>query len=193
MPQHQRPDLANDLRRRFAVVGAAGFDTVAPEIVPVAIVDVGARETQVPNTQSRIGTDVIQGGVGFLPELGIQVGTAAGLFVERCIVACDATTRVRLRTGGPAGTTTGLTTRPRDTRRGLGASSVGLLTRANDHAAGSGSELLNFWLLANTPIEIPLEILLAPGQEIHWDVVAANQFLTVGWFFDAIVDLSVVP
>jgi len=38
MPRHNRPDLAELLRREFSTDPPGGFDTVSPEIVPVAIV-----------------------------------------------------------------------------------------------------------------------------------------------------------
>lgn len=38
MPRHNRPELAELLRREFATDPPGGFDTISPEIVPVAIV-----------------------------------------------------------------------------------------------------------------------------------------------------------
>lgn len=44
MPRHNRPDLAEGLRRKYATDPPGAFDTISPEIVPVEIV--GVLETE---------------------------------------------------------------------------------------------------------------------------------------------------
>lgn len=39
MPQIHAPELAAQIREQYGVRGAQGFDTIAPEIIPVTIVD----------------------------------------------------------------------------------------------------------------------------------------------------------
>lgn len=39
MPEHQRPDIVNRLRKKFALKGPGEIATISPEIVPVVIVE----------------------------------------------------------------------------------------------------------------------------------------------------------
>lgn len=73
MPQHQRPDLSNFLRRRFDIVGPAIFDTVAPEIVPVLPLNADAPAL------FGFGRGGVTGGAGARAKISIGQPDIAGL------------------------------------------------------------------------------------------------------------------
>ena len=180
MPRHNRPDLAQSLRTRYDTDPPAGFDTIGPEIVPVAVVDVLLTpEQKIP----RLRGESAAAAVGAVGEIGIRTDDGL-LYVEKALVSVGAAASVRVRTGAPAGTTTSFQTFQRDLRRGLAASNQGLVTRANDHATGSGSEIGRVILPANRVVEVPLGIWVGDNAEFHLDCVTQNLLLNVVFFFD---------
>jgi len=101
-PQIQDPALAERLRRKFAIVGSGGIDTIAPELVGVVVVD------QVMPAVERFegfkSTQVV-GDTGDIPEIGIiNESTVDLLVIDQVIISVSAVGVVRLRLGEVAGT-----------------------------------------------------------------------------------------
>lgn len=189
MPRIQDAWLPQALRTRYSLKGAAPIDTLAPEIVPVTLVDVLPQPSPFLR---RIGAQTVPGAAGFLSECGLKTDVGL-LHVHHCILSSGTTTTWRLRTGGPQGTTTSFVTQPRDLRQGVFGSTLGLVTRANDHAAGGGSVLMHLPILNNTPTIVPLDMYIGGGNEVHWDIESANVGIYVNWIFDIYLDESIVP
>ncbi len=193
MPRIQNPELANALRLRYSLKGAAPIDTLAPEIVPITIVDSlleATPELEIP----MVGEQLVTGGGATIAEIGLRTGDVDLLRVSHAVISASSATQVRLRTGAPAGTVTSIQTRLRDGRRGQGGTNLGLVPVANDHAAGSGSLLGRILLPANTPFHVDLgDWLIDDDSEIHFDCLTVNISLLVVWFYTVIVDPALVP
>lgn len=105
MPQIQRPDLAEALRRKFDIVGPSGIDTIAPELVGVIIVD-----ELIPRLQRHEAaiSAVATGDAGDIPEIELRnMDPGRLLIIDEISLSASGNNRVRVRTLAPGGTLSG--------------------------------------------------------------------------------------
>lgn len=81
MPRIQLPDLVQRIVRRYGLVGVPGPDTIAPEIVPVAIVDVIEQEVGV-GVRYCMGAGTQGASVGKYEIVHLQNPANSGILVE---------------------------------------------------------------------------------------------------------------
>ena len=162
MPQIQRPDLAEALRRKFDIVGSSTIDTIAPELVGVVIVDeLLPRASRTEATASTLAT----GDSGDVPEIELRNMDASRPLVVDAILLSTQSANVRLsiRFGAPGGTVSG--------SQGLGIVTdfrvrnsfvaPGFTDVATDlNSAGAGTLMWHSEVLPGTPILVHTNIVL---------------------------------
>ena len=105
MPQIQRPDLAEALRRKFDIVGPSSIDTIAPELVGVVIVD-----ELIPRQQRHEAAITTQatGDTGDIPEIELRnMDPGRLLVIDEIHLSANANARLRVRLVAPGGTLSG--------------------------------------------------------------------------------------
>lgn len=159
MPQIHRPDLATAIRREYGIRGAQGFDTIAPEIVPVSIVDDVALE----KGRHAMGS---AGGAGAAGERAFVIigALSADVLVHVHEVWVSAGAAQTLNIIAATNSTVTITpgTKHFLDRRIRGAPSA--LVGIGSAVAGTitGQTIWSHSLLADSPVRIPLDAYLSP-------------------------------
>ena len=162
MPQIQRPDLAEALRRKFDIVGGSSIDTISPELVGVVVVD-----ELIPRLErmEAVASAAITGDAGDVPEIELRNMDASRPLVVDTVIISTASGNVRasIRFGAPGGTLSGSQTQgtTMDFRRRASFVAPGFIdTAVNLNSSGAGTILWHSEILAGTPIVIHPNIVL---------------------------------
>ena len=162
MPQIQRPDLAEALRRKFDIVGSSTIDTLAPELVGVVIVD-----ELIPriSRQEAVASVAVTGDTGDIPEIELRnMDASRPLVIDAIILSTQsANTRLSIRFGAPGGTVSGSQGQGHVTDFRVNRSLIapGFTDVATDlNSAGAGAVLWHSQVLPNTPIVVHPNIVL---------------------------------
>jgi len=192
VPQIQRPDLAEDLRRKFDIVGPSGIDTIAPELVGVIVVDDMRVDKQTFPSAFSIN---VTGDAGDIAEVSLQNRERNKLLIpDLIIMSSTAGNRFRVRTLDVGGTpSAGGNTTQIDLRNGIVAPALFFTASDLNTAAGAGTILAQAQGLANTAVVFKdLGIVLdtfgslegAVARDIiHFDVNTVATLLLVSVFF----------
>ena len=191
MPQIQRPDLAEVLRRKFDIVGSSSIDTLSPELVGVIIVD-----EIIPRLDRAegIGSNSIVGDANDIAESGLENTDAERLLIlDKITIGGSATAVYRVRIGPPGGTVgAGGNIFASDLRGQLLVPALTLSATNLNSAGGSGNIFAQVRLLANTTWEFRLNLVLdvagtvrggTATDRIHTDMNSVNGTLSTTYEF----------
>ena len=191
MPQIQRPDLGEALRRKFDIVGPSSIDTISPELVGVVIVDEILPRL---DRAEGIGSNSITGDANDIAESGLQnLDPARLLILDKVVISGSSTTRYRLRAGPPGGTVgAGGNIDASDLRGALLVPALTLSATDLNSVAGSANIYAEVRLLANTAWEWKPNLVLdvagtvrggTETDRIHVDHAQVASTLTASYFF----------
>lgn len=183
MPEIQVPELARKLARRFGITGYSPAPTLAPEIVPVAIVEnlTDPNEEDTGFERLCIGTFSQANVAGQYSHAQLLNPTGSGIIVnvEALYLHADNATTLRLKDYDTA-LTTAADAYFRDRRL---EGRPGAQVRNQADVAMLGTTLGNFAVAtAADTIAIPLDFLLPEGKAIAVVGVTVNLYL-YGTFF----------
>lgn len=163
MPIHQAPEIVDRLKRRFGIVGSAGIDTIAPEIVPVVLVEDLQRERSFPLYRECIGGDTngpVVAQFSYLQLLN-PAGSNILVTIERFIVSATAAGAVDLRELDAA--LAGLSTLKGFRDRRIPGDPVAELRGGSD-AGALGSQVGLVTIPANEALTVRVDYTLTPGR-----------------------------
>lgn len=176
MPRHNRPDLADRLRRIFDVDPPGGFDTIGPEVVPVFPVHLD--EASGPRYLGfAAGSFDITPAAGEFGAAILHNPAASGLVLDHVRLSCwhtDAARQVvRIVRNGALGTP--LSTRFYHPSRSL-LTSTGASVTQDDLVAASLTQVVRLLAIpADRTAEISLpNLALYPGSGIGFMATTAN-------------------
>ena len=193
MPQIQRPDLAEALRRKFDIVGPSSIDTIAPELVGVVVVD-----ELIPRLQRHeaVITTVATGDTGDIPEIELRNMDPGRLLVidEIHLSTSSANARLRVRLLAPGGTLSGSQGQgtSRDLRNPLIQPGFTDIATNLNTTAGAGTILYQAQIAVNTLYRTNPNLVLREAggldgavqrDRMHVDINVAAATLIASFFF----------
>ena len=191
-PQIQDPELAERLRRKFAIVGSSSIDTIAPELVGVVVVD---ELLPVKERFEQSATTNITADTNDIPEIELaNLDAENALVIDRFDITTNAGAPiVRFRHGVLGGTRVGgPNTHNTDMRNPFVGGGGGVTSAVDLNTAGQGTIIWQAKILANTAITVfPNFVLDVAGaldatvarDVVHWDSNLPAQQLIVAVFF----------
>ena len=192
-PQIQDPELAERLRRKFAIVGSSSIDTIAPELVGVVIVDevlpaLGRDEGMLSQS--------ITGDTGDIPEVGIRnIDAVRSMVIDHIQFSSNSGGVTKLRLGDVGGTELSAAIgQVADFRRQALLSPAHTASAQNfNTVTGAGTIIWQSTIVPNTPYDIHPNLVIAPAGTIvgvnvvrdvvHMDMQLAAAILRVNWFY----------
>ena len=193
MPQIQRPDLAEALRRKFDIVGESTIDTIAPEIVGVVVVD-----ELIPRLQRHeaVVSTTATGDAGDIPEIELRNMDPGRLLVvdEVHLSSSSANARLRVRNLAPGGTLSGSQGQAtsRDFRNPLVQPGFTDVATDLNTTAGAGNIMYQAQVAVNTLFKSRPNLVLGEAglldgtvqrDRIHVDINVAAATLIASFFF----------
>jgi len=183
MPEIQVPEIVSKLRRRFQLKGHASISTLAPELVPVIVVeDVtdAMEDVWVPAMAHGIeGATVNEYSMHLLAN---PVGSSRIIIIDDIFVQSTAAVEVQLRGRTASNLTNVDGVVWRDTRK-RGFPTAVYSTGSNVAAVGDNLHFNNLQLLAGETMRVPLTYILDEGEGLLLRCVLVNTAFHAGYLW----------
>ncbi len=180
----QVPEIARKIQRRFGTDGPAPTHTIAPEIVPVALVE-DLTDTTPEDTGFQRACFGYSGQSGAASnnshvQLFNPAGSGVMLHVEAALVSIGSAGNADLRYHDTELSTAGSNESFRDRR--IGGRPVGR-TSAQNNGSALGTSLATLALPGTESIQVPVDVLLDEGQGILFLAASQNISVTCLWYW----------
>lgn len=186
MPEINEPFVGRTLAERFNIKGREIAPTLAPEIVPVVVVDSLRLARSSLYEFPFIGVGNFTGDAGDIAQCGIRNAAGSGriVIIDMVQVMVLADGMVEFRTGEPNGTVVVGGTVILTDYRVSGVAGLASCERVSsvDGAGNVGSVFARGRQLANTVVDYPIGLIMDEGEAFHVELDTVAETLTANFY-----------